>query len=147
MDSLIIFAVLLGVGYFFGKSQERQHFASLRLRESNTHQVALTNVGRLQPLPKASDAQMVTGSVVISSDYFKTFIAGVMSIFGGRLTVYETLLERGRREAIVRMKEDAIAWGADRIINVRLESADLSSQGSSNGLVSVEVIAYGTALK
>lgn len=147
MDSLIIFAVLLGVGYFFGKSQERKHFASIRLRESQTHQVQLTNIGRLQPLPPASSAQLVAGSVVISSDYFKTFIAGVMSLFGGNLTVYESLLERGRREAILRMKEDAIAWGADRIVNIRLESADLAQQGNSGGLVSVEIIAYGTALK
>ncbi|MBD0268302.1 heavy metal-binding domain-containing protein [Pseudanabaena sp. FACHB-2040] len=147
MDSLIIFAVLIGVGYFVGKSQEKKHFASLRLRESQTHQLALTNTGRLQPLPDAAGAQMVVGSVVIASDYFKTFAAGILSLFGGRLTVYESLLERGRREAILRMKEEALAWGATRVINVRLESADLGSQGSSNGLVSVEVIAYGTALK
>ncbi|MBD0334378.1 MAG: heavy metal-binding domain-containing protein [Cyanobacteria bacterium Co-bin13] len=146
MDSLIIFAVLIGVGYFVGKSQEQKHFASLRLRESQTHQLALTNMGRLQPLPDAAGAQMVVGSVVIASDYFKTFTAGILSLFGGRLTVYESLLERGRREAILRMKEEALSWGATRIINIRLETADLASQGS-NGLVSVEVIAYGTALK
>jgi uncharacterized protein YbjQ (UPF0145 family) len=147
MNNLIIFAVLLGVGYFVGKSQEKKHFASLRLRESQTHALTMTNVGRLQPLPEAAAAQMVVGSVVVASDYFKTFSAGILTLFGGRLTVYESLLERGRREAILRMKEEALAWGATRIINVRLETADLASQGSSNGLVSVEVMAYGTALK
>ncbi|HEY9737313.1 MAG TPA: heavy metal-binding domain-containing protein [Trichocoleus sp.] len=147
MAELIIFAVLIGVGYFVGKSQESQHYASLRLRESQTHSLTMTNIGRLQPMPEAAAAEMVVGSVVIASDYFKTFAATILSLFGGRLTVYESLLERGRREALLRMKEQALDWGATRIINVRLESADLGSQGTTNGLVSVEVIAYGTALK
>lgn len=147
MAELIIFAILIGVGFFVGKSQERKHYSSLRLRESQTHALTMTNIGRLQPMPNAEAAQVVVGSVVIASDYFKTFIAGIMNLFGGRLTVYESLLERGRREALLRMKEQALDWGATRVINVRIESADLASQGSTNGLVSVEVIAYGTALR
>lgn len=146
MAELIVFLMLLGVGYFVGKSLEQKHYVSLRLRESQTHSLPVTNLGRLQPLPAAAAAQLVVGSVVVSSDYFKTFVAGFMNLFGGNLTVYESLLERGRREAILRMKEAALTWEATRIVNVRLETADLGSQGG-NGLVSVEVIAYGTALK
>jgi uncharacterized protein YbjQ (UPF0145 family) len=146
MEGLIIFAILLGVGYVVGSSLERQHLASLQVREQKTRQMLITNVGRRQPLPEAREAQMVVGSVVISSDYFKTFMGGIMNLLGGRISVYETLVERGRREAILRMKEAAIAQGASQIINVRMETSELSAN-NGNGLVSLEIIAYGTSLR
>ncbi|MEM9005468.1 MAG: heavy metal-binding domain-containing protein, partial [Cyanobacteria bacterium P01_F01_bin.86] len=62
---------------------------------------------------------------------------------GGRITTYETLLERGRREAILRMKEDAIKWKASKIVNVRLETAEMGGQG----LVALEIVAYGTGVQ
>jgi uncharacterized protein YbjQ (UPF0145 family) len=73
--------------------------------------------------------------------------ASVKSLFGGNLRSYETLLERGRREAIVRMKENARRLGAARIVNVRLETASLSEQWSGRRpMFSAEFIAYGSAL-
>lgn len=147
MEGLIVFAILLGLGFFVGSRIERQHFDSLKRREEQTRDVYLSNVGGRQPIPEASDACLVVGSVVISSDYFKTFIAAWMNLFGGRIQVYETLLERGRREAILRMKEDAIAWGASRIVNIRLETAEIGTGEQGNGLVALEVIAYGTGLR
>jgi uncharacterized protein YbjQ (UPF0145 family) len=47
----------------------------------------------------------VSGSVVVSVDYFKRFLAGLRTLVGGRVTSYETLLDRARREAILRCKE------------------------------------------
>ena len=55
----------------------------------------------------ASGAQLVSGSVVISSDYFKTFVAGFRAFFGGRFRGYETLLERARRDALWKSFHDA----------------------------------------
>jgi uncharacterized protein YbjQ (UPF0145 family) len=90
---------------------------------------------------------LVVGSVVIAEDYFKRVAASLKSLFGGNLRSYETLLERGRREAIVRMKENARRLGAARIVNVRLETASLSEQWSGRRpMFSAEFIAYGTAL-
>jgi uncharacterized protein YbjQ (UPF0145 family) len=67
------------------------------------------------------------------------------SIVGGRVTAYETLLDRARREAILRMKQEAKAMNADRIFNIKLETASISKNASGN-IGSVEVLAYGTAL-
>lgn len=62
--------------------------------------------------------------------------------------MYESLLERGRREALLRMKEDAIAWGAVQILNVHLETSSMNDESSANaGTVALEVIAYGTAIR
>ena len=90
---------------------------------------------------------LVVGSVVIAEDYFKRVAAGLKSLVGGRLVAYESLLERGRREAIVRMKAQARQLGASAVVNVRLETASLSEDWSgSRPIFSAEFIAYGTAL-
>ena len=45
------------------------------------------------------------------------------------------------------MKEQAIAWGANQVANVRLETADLGSKTTKQGIIAIEVSAYGTALR
>ena len=85
-----------------------------------------------------------SGNVVISVDYFKRFVAGLRNLVGGRITTYETLLDRARREAILRMKEQAHGLGGYIVFNVKLETASIS-KGRKNTVGSVEVLAYGTA--
>tara|TARA_Y100001934_G_C12303925_1_gene751413 strand:- start:612 stop:893 length:282 start_codon:yes stop_codon:yes gene_type:complete len=88
------------------------------------------------------------GSVVISLDYFKRFLAGLRSLVGGRVGSYESLLDRARRESLLRMKEVAIKGGYDAVINVRFETSRLASSGQNgSGTAGVELMAYGTAIK
>jgi uncharacterized protein YbjQ (UPF0145 family) len=144
---LIIFLGLLGVGYFVGIHYEKKHYVDIRLREKRTLHVPMMSFGAKTALPQANDAALFTGSVVISSDYFKTFTATLVNIIGGRIVVYESLLDRGRREALLRMKEDAIAWGATQVINVRFETSNISEANSQNSMVAIEVMAYGTGVR
>ncbi len=146
MDGLVILTVLLGIGYFFGTRAEQQHFRSLQQRERAIQGLVLSVVDGKQPIPDALQGQLFVGSVVISSDFFKTFVAGLLSLLGGRISVYEGLLERGRREALLRMEEAALAWGAERVVNIRIQTAELSANGGG-GVVAVEVIAYGTGVR
>jgi uncharacterized protein YbjQ (UPF0145 family) len=68
-------------------------------------------------------------------------------MIGGRLTSYESLLDRARREAILRMKESAILSGGKIIVNVRIETTSISKHSNSlYSIGSVEVVAYGTAV-
>ena len=92
-----------------------------------------------------ANAQLVSGNVVVSVDYFKQVMAGLRALLGGRVSAYETLVERARREALLRMKEQARKLGAEMIFNVRLETASIS-KGEQQQVGSVEVFAYGTAL-
>ena len=55
-------------------------------------------------------------------------------------------LERARREAVVRMKDDAKRHGGTIVLNVKLESARIYS-GGGRATVSVESMAYGTAYR
>jgi len=142
---LIIFLVLLGAGFLFGRKAERKHYASIFEREEQLrHVVVLTE--RFPP-PGMLDVEtgMVCGNVVISVDYFKTVVSGLRNLVGGNLTAYESLLDRARREAILRMQQQATELGANTIINMKFETSRISGN-AGNGIGSVEVLAYGTAL-
>ena len=86
--------------------------------------------------------QLVSSNVVISHDYFKYVIANIQNFFGGRLTSYESIVERARREAVIRLKLEAEKMGATEILGLRLSTTELGMQGGM-----VEVFAYGTAIK
>lgn len=145
MAGLVTFVVLLLVGLFFGRMAERRHFRSI-IRREQEHAELLCFSKRFVPDDfRIRQADLVTGSVVVSIDYFKRVAAGLKMIFGGRVSTYESLLERARREAILRMKEDALNKGAKWIFNVKIETSSIS-RGGSQQVGSVEVIAYGTAL-
>jgi len=145
MADLIIFILLLAVGYGFGRYAESKHYASIRAREKTLNKIPAI-ASRIPPHGEPNfDSQLVCGSVVISVDYFKRFIAGLYNLVGGRITSYETLLDRARREAILRMKQEASDMGAGLIFNLKLETASIH-KGKGNTIGSVEVLAYGTAL-
>ncbi|MDJ0716381.1 MAG: heavy metal-binding domain-containing protein [Prochloraceae cyanobacterium] len=147
MSELLWFLALLALGYFAGTYLEKKHYKSIKKRERQTCHLPTINFGAKQEIPEATNAAMFVGSVVVSADYFKMFISFVISLFGGRIVVYETLLDRGRREALLRMKEQAIAWGATQILNVRLETSNIGDRDSGDGLVAIEIIAYGTGIQ
>jgi len=143
---LITFLVLMLLGYGFGRLAERRHYASIIKRETSYRQEVLLIQSRTPPVcEQPPRSQLVTGNVVISVDYFKRFLAGLRGFFGGRIRSYESLVDRARREAILRMQEQAQQLGADKVINLKLETASIS-KGRKQKIGSVEVLAYGTAL-
>ena len=145
MEGLIIGLLLLIVGYIVGTSLERKHYKSINERER-----ALTSIlvfdSKFPKGEHGNGGQLVQGNVVVSVDYFKRFVASLRKLVGGRLRSYESLLDRGRREAVLRMKEEAKRLGANHIFNVRFETASIS-QGAQGALGSVEVLVYGSAVK
>lgn len=144
MEQLIIVAVLISLGYLFGKSAEKKHYKSILEREKIwLHQPTTCNKRVLGEKAVVEKSRLVTGSVVISIDYFKRILAGLRKIFGGNVQSYETLVDRARREAVLRMKESCP--DADQVINLRLETSSIS-KGAKKQVGSVEVLAYGTAV-
>jgi uncharacterized protein YbjQ (UPF0145 family) len=138
------FLVLL-VGGLVGAAQERQHFRELSDRERGMAGLLVTNLKSPPPGMAVGRAALVTGSVVIAADHFKTFRAKWRKIFGGRFDALARMQERARREAILRMLELARSQGATAVCNVRVETSSIA--GNQPGKVSgSELIAYGTAL-
>ncbi len=145
MYDLVFFVTLIALGYIFGQLAERRHFASIREREKQLAGVLAFSERLPPPQLGPVSCALVGGNVVISNDYFKQVAAGLRSLVGGRVRSYESLLERARREAILRMKAEAHARGAKLIVNVKLETAPIN-QGQKQQVGCVEVYAYGTAI-
>ena len=144
---IVIFLALLAIGVFAGRANERKHYRELEEAEEALRDIAVSNGRDPGDLGTFTGGQLVVGSVVIAEDFFKRVAAGLKSLVGGNLRSYETLLERGRREAIVRMKQEARRLGATHVVNVRLETASLSEDWSGRRpMFSAEVLAYGAAL-
>ena len=144
---LVVFLVLLAIGVFAGRANERKHYRELAEAEDDLRDIVVSSERATGEADTFSRGTLVVGSVVIAEDYFKRVAAGLKSLVGGNLRSYETLLERGRREAIVRMKQEARRLGAGHVVNVRLETASLSEDFSGRRpMFSAEFIAYGTAL-
>ncbi|MFT5664727.1 MAG: hypothetical protein ACI9JR_002130 [Gammaproteobacteria bacterium] len=77
---------------------------------------------------------------------FKKCLSVLETITGCRLSNYESLLDRTRCEAILRIKESAILSGVKIIVNVPIETASIRKQINSRYWVgSFEVVAYTTA--
>ena len=151
MDTIIglaITIILLGMTFITGSRNEKKHYENILAREDELHHIMI--VPLKHPPENFVTQQLVRGSVVISSNYFTRMLAGFRNFFGGNIRSYETLLDRARREAILRMKEEAEALGADIVFNMKFETASLDNihvpqQGGTQG--TVEVLAYGTAGK
>ena len=81
----------------------------------------------------------VFGLVVRSRGLGGNIMAGLRSLGGGEIVEYTQMLEEARRHAIDRMVENAHAMGADAIVMMRFDSAEMGDTMS-------EIVAYGTAV-
>lgn len=147
MGSIILFLLILMFFFSIGTIGEKTREYSIKKRER-----ALINKAYVNLSPKSwqndrriSKIDIVTGEIVIGSDYFRSYMSWLLNFVGGNIPYYEKLLELGRREAILRIREKAL-W-ADEIINLRLESLMLSETYSEKTLPQCALIAYGTAVK
>jgi len=143
---IIIPLSLLLVCFLIGKGIELHHFKKLAEREQRLSGIIVTNLKTIPPQYDNAQPILVMGSAVIATDYFKVFAAGLRKFFGGEMKSYVTLMERARREAMVRMLEQAAGQGASAVWNIRYETSTTHGQHRKKP-GGVEVLAYGTALK
>ena len=142
--SIAIPVVLIVVGRVVGSAIERNHYREIIERESSFHaQPALSTKQTDAPGPVRS-ASLAVGSVVVSVDHFKRFVSGFRMIFGGEVRTYSSLIDRARREAVLRMKESQP--DADAYLNTRLETSTIASTTGNEGMGTIEVLAYATAV-
>ncbi len=140
--------VLLVVAFFVGELLEQRHYKAIRRREERWKRLPLLTFDHVPGGLEVTQGELVTSGVVVSVDYFKRFLAGLRQIFGGRIRSYESLMDRARRESLLRLKEVALRRGYHAVINVRLETSRLaSSTRKGKGTAGLEVMAFGTAVK
>jgi len=138
--------VLLVLGFTVGSWRERLHFRSLTRREQQFQEIGIVNLRTVREPETVKGATLVCGDAVIATDYFKGFAARLRNIVGGEVKSFETLMQRARREATLRLLAQARAVGATEVWNVRYETSNIRSTSRRNPAVSVEVFAFGTAI-
>lgn len=81
----------------------------------------------------------VFGVVVRSRGIGGNVMAGLRSLVGGEIHEYTQMLEEARRHAIDRLTANAQTMGANAVIMMRFDSAEIGQTMS-------EIVAYGTAV-
>jgi uncharacterized protein YbjQ (UPF0145 family) len=80
------------------------------------------------------------GLIVRSRNVFSNLGASLRTIFGGEVGGYTKLLSESREQAVERLRQAAIAKGANAVIAMRFDCNEIAD-------IMSEVAAYGTAVK
>ncbi len=100
----------------------------------------MTNIETIPGKSITEHYGLVEGSTIRAKHAGKDFMAGLKNIFGGELTAYTELLVESRKEALDRMTRQALALGANAIVNVRFSTSSVAAGAA-------EILVYGTAVK
>ncbi len=82
---------------------------------------------------------LVRGIIVRAPTITQGILGGLKNIIGGRIGAYTQMCEQARQQAYESMLEHARALGANAIVGVRYDAAEVVSTAT-------EVLCYGTAV-
>lgn len=85
---------------------------------------------------------VVRGICVRSPTISQGFFGALKGIIGGNISHYKVMCEDARQQAYDEMVEHATYLGANAVISMRYDTADLSNRN----LNATEVLCYGTAV-
>ena len=83
---------------------------------------------------------LVRGNTIRSRHIGKDIMAMLRNIAGGEVREYTKMLAEAREQAIDRMVEEAQALGADAVVMVRFQTAEVMTGAA-------EMLCYGTAVR
>ena len=83
---------------------------------------------------------LVRGNTIRARHIGRDIMAGLRNIAGGEIREYTKMMAESREQAIDRMVEEAETLGADAIVMVRFQTAEMM-RGAA------EMMAYGTAVR
>ncbi|USO01846.1 MAG: heavy metal-binding domain-containing protein [Alphaproteobacteria bacterium] len=116
---------------------ERQHYVDIQTREILYANIPVMTTSLKKQRVFVSRTKLVISSISIADDLFKYVLSILRGMFGGRVASYELILDRARRESILRLKEQCP--DADALINVHFCTSKV-------GRRIVEIVTYGTAV-
>lgn len=83
---------------------------------------------------------LVRGNTIRSRHLGRDIMAALRNVAGGEIREYTKMMAEAREQAIDRMVEEAQALGADAVVMVRFQTAEMM-RGAA------EMMCYGTAVK
>ncbi|GAC1398520.1 MAG: YbjQ family protein [Pyrinomonadaceae bacterium] len=84
---------------------------------------------------------IVRGIIVRSPTITQGFLGGLKNIVGGQNAAYTEMCEQARSHAYDLLIQHAQEMGANAVVGLRYDAAEVVSQGSAT-----EVLCYGTAV-
>ena len=84
---------------------------------------------------------IVRGITVRSPTIAQGFMGGLKNIIGGQIGAYTEMCEQARQQAYDRCIQHAQELGANAVVGLRYDAAEVVSQRASS-----EVLCYGTAV-
>ena len=147
----VFYPIMFLYGVIFSERNLNKRMSELVLRE----RASIDHFGK-DPLSTLKGSHIVGGiketglvyaSVVFSPSHWQLMIAWINQLFGGRIDVIHRVISVGRAEAKQRLREQAQAAGWDDVLNVRIDTAEMTPASKPKGTRAVEVFAYGTGIK
>lgn len=134
------------VAFVWGPQRTRAHAASLARREQALAGIFITNSRRFDGAVVHPDAapRLLNVELVWGVDRFQALVASILNLFGGELDNVSQVMLRVRREAILRLKEQAQKNGYNALTNVRIAPADIGTDPQKQNLT-VAMVASATA--
>ena len=147
----VFYPIMFLYGAIFSERNLNKMMSELALRE----RASIDHFGK-DPLSTLRGDHIVGGiketglvyaSIVFSPSHWQLLIAWINQLFGGRIDVIHRVISVGRAEAKQRLREQAQAAGWDDVLNVRIDTAEMTPASKPKGTKAVEVFAYGTGIK
>ncbi len=130
----------IGLAFFSSRWIKHRHVQQLQNAEQRLARISLSSAS----INCQQTLGLVGTELVISLDAFTAFSLWLRTLLGGNSAGANELLQRGRREAVIRLKREAVALGAKGVMNLRFEQLTFSS-GERRNQNRFSIQAYGTA--
>jgi len=147
----VVTPVMFLYGVFFSESNMRKRMDDIVQRESASIEHfgkdPLSTLRGLEIIGGISESGLVYASFVYSPSHWQLLIARINQLFGGRIDVMHRVISVGRAEAKQRLRERAQAAGWQDVLNVRIDTAEMTPPSNPKGSKAVEIFAYGTGVR
>ncbi|MBR2386281.1 heavy metal-binding domain-containing protein [bacterium] len=148
MAEFIIWIAILLCCFSLGIVIEHFHIKDIRKREIKLYKSPyITFAKNINAHKKVKKAQLVASTVVLGADLLRVVFAKFINFFGGNISLYEKIADRARREAILRIREQANKMQADIVVNIKIETIRLNSIDDRNSQPRLSVLVSGTAIQ
>ena len=148
---MVVGPIMFLYGVLFSERNTRKRMEQVVVREG----ASIEHFGK-DPLSTLKGANIVGGisesglvyaSFVYSPSHWQLLIAWINQLFGGRIDVMHRVISVGRAEAKQRLREQAQSAGWQDVLNVRIDTAEMTPPTKPKGPKAVEIFAYGTGVK
>lgn len=149
----ILFSLLLPfLSWAIGRWYQDRLMSALQLNEKQQGNMLQSDqhlsTQSLMTTMAAESSTLLHVSICVGPSMGQIFFMWFKSIFGGRLHSYDVVLDYGRREALLRLNQQAKNLGCSSVVNIRIETSTVSfAKNDKSNTSSVEFLAFATGIR